>query len=305
MTGCNALAFKPKFAVSSSAKASKALGASLKVSLTQVAHEANIHSVLVQLPSQMPSRLTTLQKACPAATFAANPHGCPAGSNVGSATVTTPVLPGALGGPAYLVSHGGAAFPDLDLLLEGNGVRVILEGNTNIHAGVTTSTFASIPDVPVSSFALDLPTGPNSALAASGNLCSHALIMPTTITAQSGAQIRQSTIISVTGCPFGSFRHKIRVLHRKIVGHTLILTVQTLEAGRITAGGSDLRTVRRVIRRPRTVTLRIPLSRGGMKALSRRVRRHRRLTLSVRVMLSPQRKGEYSSSAVSKVAFKR
>ena len=261
--------------------------------------------MLVQLPSQMPSRLTTLQKACPAATYAANPYGCPAGSKVGSATVTTPVLPGALSGPAYLVSHGGAAFPDLDLLLEGDGVHVILEGNTNIHAGITTSTFASIPDVPVSSFVLDLPTGPNSALAAGGNLCSHALIMPTTITAQSGAQIKRSTTISVAGCPFGSFRHKIRVLHRKIVRHTLILTVQTLEAGRITAGGKDLRTVRRSVSRPRTVTLRVPLSRGGMKALSSSLRRHHRLTLSVRVTLSPQRKGESGSSAVSKATFTR
>ncbi len=305
VTGCSALAFKPAFAVSSSAKASKASGASLKVSLTQVAHEANIDSVLVQLPLQLPSRLTTLQKACPAATYAANPYDCPVGSKVGSATVTTPVLPGALSGPAYLVSHGGRAFPDLDLLLEGDGVHVILEGSTNIHAGITTSTFASIPDVPVSSFVLDLPTGPNSVLAANGNLCSHALIIPTTITAQSGAQTKQSTIVSVAGCPFGSFRHKIRILHSKIAGHTLILTVQTLEAGRITAGGKDLRAVRRGVRKPGIVTLRIPLSRAGGKALSSSVRRHRRLALSVRVTLSPLRKGESSSSAVSKVAFKR
>jgi hypothetical protein len=181
---------------------------------------------------------------------------------------------------------------------------VILEGNTNIKAGITTSTFASIPDVPVSSFVLDLPTGPDSALAANGNLCSHALLMPTTITAQSGAQIRQRTTISVAGCPFGSFRHKIRILHRKIVGHTLVLTVQSLQAGHITAAGKDLRTVHRSIRRPATVTLRIPLSREGKKALTSSVRRHHRLTLSVRVTLSPQRKGESSSSAVSKVALK-
>jgi hypothetical protein len=305
VSDCNALKFKPAFGVSSSAQASKARGASLKVSLTQVAHEANIHSVLVQLPAQLPSRLTTLQKACPAATYAANPHGCPAGSKVGSATVTTPVLPGALSGPAYLVAQG-TAFPNLDVLLEGDGVHVILEGNTNIKSDITTSTFASIPDVPVSSFVLDLPMGPNSALAAAGNLCSHALIMPTTITAQSGAQIKQSTIISVAGCPFGSFRHKIRILHRKIVGHTLILTVQSLEAGRITAaGGKDLRTVHRSVRKPATVTLRVPLSRRGKKALRSKVRKHHRLTLSVRVTLTPQRKGESSSSAVSKVAFKR
>ena len=156
--------------------------------------------MVTQLPLQLPSRLTTIQKACAEATYAANPFACPVGSRVGTATVTTPVLPGSLSGPAYLVSHGGAAFPDLDLLLEGDGVRVILEGNTNIKGGVTTSSFTSIPDVPVSSFVLDLPTGPNSALAANGSLCAHALIMPTTITAQSGAQVKQNTEISVAGC---------------------------------------------------------------------------------------------------------
>ena len=108
---CKALKFKPGFGVSSSAQASKASGAGLKVSLTQVAHEANIHSVLVQLPAQLPSRLTTLQKACPAATYAANPLTCPEGSRVGSATVTTPVLPGTLSGPAYLVAQGGPRSP--------------------------------------------------------------------------------------------------------------------------------------------------------------------------------------------------
>src|SRR5207247_1192389 len=82
--------------------------------------------------------------------YAANPFSCPAGSKVGTATATTPVLPGTLSGPAFLVSHGGAAFPDLDILLEGSGVRVILVGNTNIKGGITSTTFATLPDVPVS-----------------------------------------------------------------------------------------------------------------------------------------------------------
>ena len=157
--------------------------------------------------------------------------------------------------------------------------------------------------MPVSSFVLDLPTGPNSALATNGSLCQRALIMPTTITAQSGAQEKQSTVISVAGCPFGSFRHRIRILHRKLVGRTLILTVQTLEAGRITAGGKDLRTARRSVRKPAVVRLRVTLSRRGMRAAHARARRHRRLKLTVRVTLSPRRKGQSSSSATTVVAF--
>jgi hypothetical protein len=305
VTNCGALPFKPAFAVSSNAQTSKANGASLSVKLTQGAHQANIHSVVVSLPLQLPSRLTTLQKACAEATYAANPFSCPVGSKVGSAVVSTPVLPNQLTGPAYLVSHGGAAFPDLDLLLEGDGIRVILEGNTNIKGGITTSTFASIPDAPVSSFTLDLPSGPYSALAANGSLCSRALIMPTTITAQSGAQLKQNTEVSVAGCPFGSYRHKIRIVHRKVRGHKLILRIQTLLAGRVTVGGKNLTTVHRLIRKASTFTLTVPLSRGGLKALRASARRHHRLRITVRVTLAPQHKGEPSSSAATVVALKR
>ncbi len=49
-------------------------------------------------------------------------------------------------GPAYYVSHGGEAFPDLDLVLEANGVRVILVGNTDIKKGITTTTSPTTPD---------------------------------------------------------------------------------------------------------------------------------------------------------------
>src|SRR6266566_6741520 len=157
--GCNALAFKPSFSASTGAKTSKANGASLEVNISQAPGQTNIKSVKTSLPFALPSRLTTLQKACLEAVFAANPLSCPAGSNVGTATAITPLLPNPMTGPAYLVSHGGAAFPDLDIVLEGNGVRIILVGNTDIKKGITTTTFASSPDVPVSSFTLKLPTG--------------------------------------------------------------------------------------------------------------------------------------------------
>ncbi len=146
-------------------------------------------------PAQtVPSRLTTLQKACLDSVFGANPAACPAGSKVGGATATTPLLPGVLVGPAYFVSHGGAKFPELIIVLQGDGVTVDLHGETFIRkAGITSSTFRQVPDVPVNTFELKLPQGPNSALAANGNLCESKLAMPTMFTAQNGLQIKQST----------------------------------------------------------------------------------------------------------------
>jgi hypothetical protein len=205
VTNCATLAFKPQFKVSTAGKTSRANGASLDVKLAYPkapwGSQANIKSVKVDLPKQLPSRLTTLQKACPDSTFNQNPASCPAGSRVGTATATTPIIPVSLSGPAYFVSHGGAKFPELVIVLSGYGVTVQLHGETFISpAGITSSTFRTIPDVPIGSFELKLPQGGGSALAANGNLCTATLKMPTTFTAQNGLVIHQSTPIASTGC---------------------------------------------------------------------------------------------------------
>ena len=207
---CQSLSFKPSFKVSTSGKTSRKNGASLDAKIVypsvpsgnnQASSQSNIASVKVNLPKQLPSRLTTLQKACPVATFEANPAACRKESIVGHATARTPVLPVALTGPAYFVSYAGAAFPQLIVVLQGYGVTVELAGNTFISkAGITSSTFKQVPDVPIASFELKLPQGPFSALAANGNLCKTKLAMPTAFNAQDGAVIHQSTPISVTGC---------------------------------------------------------------------------------------------------------
>ncbi len=293
---CAALAFKPSFAAATNARtASKLGGVSLQVNLTQPAHEANIRSVFAQLPLQLPSRLTTLHKACAEATFAANPVACRAGgSEVGTATVSTPVLPDPLHGSAYLVSHGGEAFPDLDIVLEGDGVTVLLTGNTDIKAGITSTTFASVPDVPVSSFSLNLPVGPDSALAAVGNLCTKKLLMPTTITAQSGAVFHQETRITVGGCG-------VRILSHRVRGHKLILRLRTLVAGRTRIAGKRLKTVTRSYGAAKTFTVEIPLSRAGLRAL----RRHEHFKVVAHVTFAPRQPGLPKSTASTTAKFRR
>jgi len=81
-----------------------------------------LSQVKVELPEQLPSRLTTLQKACTAKQFDTNPAGCPAASIIGHAKAITPLLPvptsrqgSNLSGPAYFVSNGNEAFPNLIL----------------------------------------------------------------------------------------------------------------------------------------------------------------------------------------------
>ncbi len=221
VTNCAALAFKPEFKVTTSAHTSRVDGASLHVDLTLPnaprGTQANVARVKVSLPKQLPSPLKTLQKACTEKVFVENPSNCPVASRVGEAHVSTPVLEGGLSGPAYFVSHGGAKYPELIMVLTGeDGVTVQVHGETFISKqGITSATFNTVPDVPFSGFELTLPEREDPALTANGNLCKGTLLMPTEFQGQNGVKITQSTKIAVTGCPKTKKGSAKKINHKK------------------------------------------------------------------------------------------
>jgi hypothetical protein len=277
MGSCRSLTFKPDFKVSTGNRPSRANGASLDAKIVyptgelganQASGQSNIKSVKVELPKQLPSRLTTLQKACTAATFEANPANCPADSTVGSATAITPVLPVPLSGPAYFVSYGSAKFPELVVVLQGYGVTVDLHGETFISkAGITSSTFHEVPDVPITSFELKLPQGPYSALAANlpasakGSTCAQKLTMPTEFVGQNGAVIRQSTPIEVTGCS-----RALAIASHSVKKTTATIAVYVPAAGSVKVSGNGLPTKSAKAKGRETLTFKLRQKQAGRQS---------------------------------------
>jgi hypothetical protein len=194
-----------------------------------------------------------------------------------------------LTGPAYLISHGGEAFPNLELVLSGDGVQVVLVGHTHISPeGIITATFESLPDVPISSVIVSLPTGPNSALAANnGRLCDAGLLAPTTIVAQGDAKITQNTKIAVSGCAILVISHRLR-------GRRLILTVWAPEAGRVSVSARGIQRVSVRVKRAGEAKLSVPLSARTTAALDRRGRR-----LKLRIGFVPRSGRNTSALALS------
>jgi hypothetical protein len=209
---CGSLPFSPQLTASAVGQGSKTEGTTFAVTVRSggtnsggVA-QAGIAKVQLQLPIQLSSRLPTLQKACVDSVFNSDPASCDEGSVIGYATIHTPVLRNPLSGPAYLVSHGGAAFPDVEFVLQGEGIKLVLDGQTDIKEGVTYSRFESTPDAPFTVFDTVLPAGPHGVLtpnvpeAKRFSLCGETLVMPTTMIAQNGMRIEQETKVQVTGC---------------------------------------------------------------------------------------------------------
>jgi hypothetical protein len=229
---CQGLPFSPKLTAAVTGHGSKLDGTSFAVNVESsgvgpggVAQDG-IAKVDLQLPLELSSRLPTLQKACLEAVFDANPADCDEGSVIGYATIHTPVLNSPLTGPAYLVSHGGAEFPDVEFVLQGEGITLVLDGKTNIKAGITYSKFESTPDAPFTRFETTLPAGPHGVLSPNVpekedfSLCKQTLAMPTTITAQDGAVIEQDTNVAVTGCS-GVLANKTKLTRAQLLTKAL------------------------------------------------------------------------------------
>jgi hypothetical protein len=283
-TGCEALSFTPKLSAVADGRTSAANGAGLKVTIEQPLDQSNVKSVSVQLPKELTARGSTVAAACPEATFQADPAGC-ASAQVGTVAASTPLLPDALGGPVYLVAHA-TGLPTIEALLQGHKLSIDLSGTITFTTTGLQSTFATVPDAPITSFVLDLPTGPHSALSSTKGVCSGPLTMPTTIVGQSGARVEQTTPITVTDCAASvPSVAKLKILSARVKGSVATLVVQVPRAGTLTARGKGLRKASRKVTKAGKVTLKLRLSKSGRVLRARRHRAHRKLKVPVTLRL--------------------
>jgi hypothetical protein len=203
-------------------------------------------------------------------------------------------LPGKLSGPAYIVSRGGS-FPDLEVVLSGSRVRLILDGHTTIKSGITTATFGSNPDVPISSFTLTLPAGPNSLLAADGSLCEGSLKLSSSIRAQSGKVVSHSAKIAVAGCPQVTAHHT--------TSRRATITVRTPAAGTVKLSGRYLRAAAVRFAGASSRKLRIRLTKAGRAVIKRLHAEHRKLRVRVSVSFTAHKAASAPVSIFVTLAF--
>ncbi|WCB92458.1 hypothetical protein DSM104299_01154 [Baekduia alba] len=192
MSGCSKLPFAPKMSIKA-IKSTKKAGAGLHVTLTQTPGQSNLKSVGVALPKQIVIKLKALGQVCTSAQLAA--VKCPAASKVGGASAVTPLLSTPLQGSVYLV-QAGSTLPRLVPILQGSGLTVPLVGTTTFSKSRLGTAFASIPDVPITRFDLDLPHNKRQILETPHGLACRGTGAIVTFTGHNGAVVKRTVPVT-------------------------------------------------------------------------------------------------------------
>jgi hypothetical protein len=179
---CDAIPFAPGIGIqpgTSQPDTPAGLAVSLLIPQDGLLHDdalatSHVEDVSVTLPPGMtinPSVANGLQ-ACTDAQLAAGagaPGGdaCPAASDIGDSSVSSPLLPDELTGNAYVGQPLTGDKYRLFVTLEGRGVSVRLKGSVkpNVTTGQLTATFSDNPELPFDDLTVDFEDGPRAPLA--------------------------------------------------------------------------------------------------------------------------------------------
>ncbi len=172
---CASLAFKPSLRIQLKGETKRGGFPKLHsvVTYPEGSGYANIGSAVVTLPHSAFISPLKIANPCIRPLFAEGK--CPPASRLGYAKAWTPLLDEPLQGPVYFRSNGGVRdIPDIVADLNGQ-FHVVLVGAVDSvgpsNKARLRTTFASVPDAPVTRFELDLKGGKEGVIENSQNLC--------------------------------------------------------------------------------------------------------------------------------------
>lgn len=287
-TGCKDLPFKPSTSISTEARSTKPEGTGVTLKIALPGGDANVAKTVIGFPTKLPVRLETLRKACLAATFAANPAGCPSASRIGSVTVDTPILSQPLVGPAYLVSYGSSKFPNVVFVLQAEGVTLDVEGESFVSSsGALKVTVPAVPDAPFSTFEAVLPSGPTSQFTSAksstqavSSQCGESMVAPVTMVGQNGAETSEDVKVQISGCG-----PEVSITKTKRTAKGLTVVVKTSERGSVRVSGVGIGTLAKKGVAAGKHTLQLHLTASGKQ----KARSHKKVKITVELVVGKQK----------------
>jgi len=181
---CGALRYKPKLTLKLKGATKRGKFPAVRSTLTPRAGDANSARAVVTLPPSQQIENAHINNPCTRVQFAA--EACPKKSILGRAKAWSPLLDEPLQGNVYFRSNGGEReLPDLVADLRGQ-FRIVLVGFIDTKGRRIRTTFANIPDAPVSRFQLNLAGGKRGLLVNNRDICRGKQRAKLALTAQNG-----------------------------------------------------------------------------------------------------------------------
>jgi hypothetical protein len=285
-TDCASLPYAPKLKMNLTGKGQTTDGKhpALVAHLAPRDGDANIKQARVILPLSLALDPDNANGLCEPTDAAQDK--CPAKSIVGTAKAVS-VLHEPLQAPIYFVRGERTdpktkriikTLPKLFIPLKGEGVKVNINASSEVPDNKhLVTTFANVPDVPLTSFDLTITGGKHGILVVSGtNICTANQVATAQFDAQNGKDV-ESDIKMSTPCP----------LAVKGAGHgasTAKLTVSGIRAGKVSLSGAGIQKMSHTISEATVATVQPKLTAATKRALAR----GRNVTLRVTVAFTPK-----------------
>ncbi len=197
---CGALPFSPELTARAKPQG---IGKAMEFSTTiaQTIEEAGLAHAQVILPNGITGNNDLLGTTCPRPDFEAG--NCPANTIIGNASASSPLQSQSLTGTVALVQPLTPGFPDVGLDLRG-ALSLKLTGSLALEpGGRAVTTFAGLPDIPISDFTLAFTPTPGFVFAGVDLCRVPPLFVDGVFRAFSGAETAVKAPIKLQGCAGG------------------------------------------------------------------------------------------------------